>query len=75
MLGILMAVLPYLGFPAGWKNFLFTLLGLGLALFAYLLHRDSKKENVVAETFENFSENSDFDETEDDMEMEKNKSE
>ena len=58
--GVIIAVLPYLGFPYFWKNVLFTLLGMGLAVFAYLLHRDARKKNVKEKTFDNFSENSDF---------------
>jgi len=58
ILGVLIAVLPYLGFPYFWKNILFTLLGLGLAFFAYMIHRELKG-NIVKdkENFENFSEN------------------
>lgn len=57
--GVLIAVLPYLGFPLLWKNILFSIFGLGLALFAYIMNRESKiKKNK--ESFENFSENSNF---------------
>jgi len=57
ILGILIAVLPYLGFPYFWKNLLFTLLGLGLAFFAYMIHRESNTEINERKSFENFSEN------------------
>lgn len=57
--GILIAVLPYLGFPIFWKSLLFSLLGLGLAFFAYMMHRESKEhiEAQKKQNFENFSEN------------------
>ncbi len=56
--GILIAVLPYLGFPIFWKNIIFTILGLGLALFAYIVHRESKGHiEAHKQNFENFSEN------------------
>ena len=59
---IWIAILPYLGFPSVWKNILFTLTGLGLALFSYMLHREFRvvKKKKPVETFDNFSENKDF---------------
>ncbi|OGJ03770.1 hypothetical protein A3G06_02560 [Candidatus Nomurabacteria bacterium RIFCSPLOWO2_12_FULL_46_14] len=59
VLGIWIAILPYLGFPSSWKNILITLSGLGLAFLSYLIRREErivKKEK----TFDNFSENGNF---------------
>lgn len=55
VLGIWVAILPYLGLPYFWKNVLFSVSGLVLVYFSYLLYQDSKKDAV--KTFDNFSEN------------------
>lgn len=34
-LGVLVAVVPFLGFPSSWKNFIFAALGLLISFFAY----------------------------------------
>jgi hypothetical protein len=60
LLGIWVAVLPYLGFPYAWKDTLTALSGLGLIFFSYILYRDYKKREEVKEIFDNFRENSDF---------------
>ena len=57
LLGVWVAVLPYLGFPHSWKNVLFTLSGLGLIYLSYILHRESKMKEGAKEVFDNFSEN------------------
>ncbi|HEV7424549.1 MAG TPA: hypothetical protein VGO21_05195 [Candidatus Paceibacterota bacterium] len=57
-LGIWVAVLPYLGFPLSWKNILFTISGLILMYFSYILYKESQaKRTLKKETFDNFSEN------------------
>ena len=56
ILGTWVAVLPYLGLPYSWKNILFTITGLGLIYFSYVLFRNSKKKK----NFDNFRENYDF---------------
>jgi hypothetical protein len=56
-LGIWIAVLPYLGFPSGWKSILFSLTGLGIMYFSYVLYSEQKESEVNIKTFENFSEN------------------
>lgn len=63
MLSIWVAILPYLGFPYIWKNILFTTTGLVLAYFSYILYREFKIKtgDNGQKTFENFSENNDFD--------------
>ncbi|OGI60187.1 hypothetical protein A2641_03865 [Candidatus Nomurabacteria bacterium RIFCSPHIGHO2_01_FULL_37_25] len=61
ILGIWVAVLPYLGFPYSWKDVLTTLSGLGLIYISYTLYKESKvKENNEEKTFDNFSENNFF---------------
>ena len=42
ILGIWVAVLPYLGFPQSWKNILFSLSGLCLAYLGYIMRQDEK---------------------------------
>ena len=60
ILGIWVAILPYLGFPYSWKEVLFTLSGLGLVYLSYMLYRERKKEESSEEIFDNFRENSGF---------------
>lgn len=57
ILGIWLAVLPYLGFSYSWKDVLTTLSGLGLIFVSFMLYKESKKGEVEKETFDNFSEN------------------
>ena len=46
VLGIWVTVLSYLGFPYSWKDTLFTISGLGLIYFSYVLYKEYKvKEN------------------------------
>lgn len=58
ILGVWVAILPFLGFPYSWKDVLGTLTGLGLIFLSYLLYRDYKDEERV-EIFDNFKENGD----------------
>ena len=60
ILGILVTILPYLGFPASWKNILSTLFGLMLIYFSYIMYKDSKIKEGKKNIFDNFSENRDF---------------
>lgn len=58
VLGIWIAVLPYLGFPYSWKNVLMTITGIGLIYVSFLLYKELKiKENKKEEVFDNFLEN------------------
>ncbi len=57
VLGIWMAILPYLGFPYSWKDVLVTISGLGLIYLSYVLYKESKERESKKENFENFSEN------------------
>jgi len=58
IVGLWVALLPYLGIPFFWKNLLFSISGLALIYLSYMLHREHKKS--LGEIFENFRENSDF---------------
>ncbi|KKQ88188.1 MAG: hypothetical protein UT09_C0002G0026 [Parcubacteria group bacterium GW2011_GWF2_38_8] len=62
ILGVWTAVLPYSGFPIYFKNILFSVSGLLIAYFSYLLYKESKTKDKGSKTFENFSENNDFNE-------------
>lgn len=64
ILSILVTILSYLGFPSYLKNILYSVFGLGIAVLAYVLYKDIKVKEVKEKTFDNFSENSNFDETE-----------
>ena len=58
VLGIWVAVLPYLGFPYSWKDILTTISGFGLIYFSFTFYQEFKsKKNKKRETFDNFSEN------------------
>lgn len=62
ILSIWIIILPYLGFPYSLKNTLFSITGLVLVYFSYLLYNDFKKGESKEKKFDNFSENSDFNE-------------
>ncbi|KKR70313.1 MAG: hypothetical protein UX21_C0033G0002 [Microgenomates group bacterium GW2011_GWC2_45_8] len=62
ILGIWVAVLPYLGFPSSWKDILYTLSGLVLVYFSYVLYKNSKTKGGVKKTFDNFKESNIFNE-------------
>lgn len=72
MFGIWVAILPYLGFPYSWKNILFTLSGLGLVYSSFVLYKESKTKKTKEKTFDNFSENHDFDLSKPKLETQKN---
>ncbi len=40
--GIIVALLPYSGFPANWKKVFFVFFGLLIAFLSYLLYREKK---------------------------------
>lgn len=56
ILGIWVAILPYLGFPYFWKNVLFTLSGFILIYQSYLLYKKQKTKEKQSKNFDNFSE-------------------
>jgi hypothetical protein len=58
ILGIWVAVLPFLGFPYSWKDVLTTVTGLAIAYVSYFSYRAAKMKEIREEkTFDNFSEN------------------
>lgn len=59
LLGIWIAVLPYLGFPSLWKNILFALTGLVLIYQSFILYQNQKK-SWGGQSSDNFRENSEF---------------
>lgn len=61
ILGIWVAILPYLGFPYSWKDTLGTLTGLGLIYFSYVLYKEFKVKDE-GKKFDSFRENKDFSE-------------
>ncbi|MFA5778463.1 MAG: hypothetical protein WC870_03205 [Candidatus Paceibacterota bacterium] len=62
ILGVWVAILPFLGFPSSWKDLLFVLSGIILIYFSYTLYKDSKIKEDGKKTFDNFRENKDFNE-------------
>ena len=65
ILGVWVAVLPYLGFPYSWKDVLVTFSGLGLVYISFILYKESKIKEIKEEkNFDNFSENKFFNEEE-----------
>ncbi len=63
-LGIGVAILPYLGFPYSLKNILFSITGLGIIYLCYLFYKDLKVGETKEKTFDNFSENGNFNDKE-----------
>jgi len=60
ILGIFVSILPYLGFPLTSKNILISLSGLAIIYLSYILYEENKEESKEEVTFDNFSENHDF---------------
>lgn len=60
ILGIWTVFLPYLGFPYSLKNILFSVSGLTITYLSYLIYKSSKVGEKKGKNFDNFSENSDF---------------
>ena len=58
ILGVFVAILPFLGFPHSWKEILTTLSGITLICASYMLYKEARKKEIKKEeTFDNFSEN------------------
>jgi len=55
--GIWVALLPWLGFPYSWKDILFTITGLALIYFSFVVYQENKIKETKKKTFDNFSEN------------------
>lgn len=62
ILGIWLAVLPYFGFPLFLKNILISISALFVLYLSYLAYRDARAGEEKEKTFDNFSENGDFNE-------------
>ncbi len=60
ILGIWVAILPYLGFPLLIKNILFSVSGLVLVYLSYILYADHRSKEKVTKVFETFSESNHF---------------
>ena len=60
-IGIWTVILPYLGFPLGIKNLLFVVTGLLIIYMSYRMFLESKVAGTEKKTFDNFSENDNFD--------------
>lgn len=60
VLGVWVAILPYLGFPSSLKNILFSITGLVFIYLSFVVYKDSKNLDKKKKTFDNFSENIDF---------------
>jgi hypothetical protein len=43
VLGVLVAVLPFSGFPEAWREVFFVIIGLGILCLAYLFYNEAKK--------------------------------
>jgi len=58
VLGVWVAILPFLGFPYSWQGVLISLTGLALIYLSFVLYKEfrNKQENED-EKFDNFSEN------------------
>jgi len=55
--GILVALLPYSGFPASWKTAFFVLLGLFIAFISYLFYREKKASMPKSAEYASFTDN------------------
>ncbi len=42
IIGLLVAVLPFLGFPNSWRKVFFVILGFALVYLAYLFYKQAK---------------------------------
>jgi hypothetical protein len=62
ILSIWIIILPFLGFPDSLKDILFSTTGLVLVYFSYMLYKNLKVGETKRGNFDNFSENSDFEE-------------
>lgn len=58
LIGIWVAILPFLGFFESWRKILFVITGIGIIYLAYLFYneaklRNSKDENVIKSFIDN----------------------
>ena len=64
ILGVWVAVLPYLGFPYSLKNILFSITGLIFIYISFNFYKSLGLGETKEKTFDNFSENNNFNENE-----------
>jgi len=51
LLGLLVVIIPFFGFPSSWKTFLFVLIGLTIAILSFLItlvERDRRTRRAYA---------------------------
>ena len=58
ILGIVLALIPYSGFPLGLKNIIISLLGISVIFISYLFYKERKTDQNSSKTSETHSENS-----------------
>jgi len=51
-LGIIVALLPFLGFPSSWKNIMFLMLGAGIAALSFRIYTEPRTSARVTEETE-----------------------
>jgi uncharacterized membrane protein len=61
-LGLWVTFLSYLGFPSSWKNIIFSVSGLVIIYISYLLYNELKANTDKHPVFDNFLENTSFNE-------------
>lgn len=61
ILGLWVAILPYLGFPIFIKNILFVLTGFSFIYLSLVVYKEKRViKKKASQVFENFSENNSF---------------
>jgi predicted MFS family arabinose efflux permease len=50
VIGVWVAVLPFLGFPNSWRSIFFVITGIGLICLAYLFYNQSKQRILKTTT-------------------------
>jgi hypothetical protein len=57
IIGIWVAILPYLGFPYGLKSILFSITGLFIVYISFVVYKETRfKKTHPARKYDNFSE-------------------
>lgn len=51
IVGVWVAILPYLGIPHFWKSVLFSISGLGIAVWGYFLYKENEEKKGVPDNF------------------------
>lgn len=51
-LGVIVALVPFLGFPSSWKNIMFLVLGCGIATLGFRLYVATRTEEDAGEASE-----------------------